>query len=105
MSWQNLSADDGDDDSGMYPFYIGRGPSEAEEAADRELASDLLIPYPGDEADAAAGDAVEARAPTVLRSEAEPTGDLSIGAAVWLAVGAVAFVGVGAAWVVRRRAT
>ena len=105
VSWQNLSADDGDDDSGMYPFYVGRGPSEAEEAADREIARDLLIPYPGDEADAAECDAVEARAPTVLRSEAEPTGDLAIGAAVWLAVGAVAFVGIGAAWVLRRRTT
>ena len=105
VSWQNLSADDGDDDSGTYPFYIGRGPSEAEEAADREIARDLLIPYPGDEADAAEGGAVEARAPTVLRSEAEPTGGLAIGAALWLAVGAVAFVGVGAAWLVRRRVT
>ena len=105
VSWQNLSADDGDDDSGTYPFYVGRGPSEAEEAADREIARDLLIPYPGDEAAAAEADAVEARAPTVLRSEAEPTGGLAIGAALWLAVGAVAFVGVGAAWVVRRRAT
>ena len=105
VSWQNLSADDGDDDSGTYPFYVGRGPTEAEQAADREIARDLLIPYPGDEADAAEGDAVEARAPTVLRSEAEPTGDLAIGAALWLAVGAIAFVGVGAAWVVRRRAT
>ncbi len=105
VSWQNLSADDGDDDSGIYPFYIGRGPTEAEEAADRELARDLLIPYPGDEADAAEGGAVEARAPTVLRSEAEPTGGLAIGAAVWLAVGGAAFVGLGAAWVVRRRVT
>ena len=103
--WQNLSADDGDDDSGTYPFYVGRGPTEAEQAADREIARDLLIPYPGDEADAAEGGAVEARAPTVLRSEAEPTGDLAIGAALWLAVGAVAFAGLGAAWVVRRRAT
>ena len=105
VSWQNLSADDGDDDSGTYPFYVGRGPTEAEQAADREIARDLLIPYPGDEADAAEGDAVEARAPTVLRSEAEPTGGLAIGAALWLAVGAVAFVGLSAAWVVRRRAT
>ena len=105
VSWQNLSADDGDDDSGMYPFYVGRGPTEAEQAADREIARDLLIPFPGDEADVAEGDAVEARAPTVLRSEAEPTGGLAIGAALWLAVGAVAFAGLGAAWVVRRRAT
>ena len=96
VSWQNLSADDGDDDSGTYPFYVGRGPTEAEQAADREIARDLLIPYPGDEADAAEGDAVEARAPTVLRSEAEPTGGLAIGAALWLAVGAVAFVGLSA---------
>ena len=105
VSWQNLSADDGDDDSGTYPFYVGRGPTEAEQAADREIARDLLIPYPGDEAEAAEGAAVEARAPTVLRSEAEPTGGLAIGAALWLAVGAVAFAGLGAAWVVRRRAT
>ena len=47
-AWTNLSADDGDDAAGDYVFYVGRPPSPAEIAADRERAGELLIPYPGD---------------------------------------------------------
>ncbi len=47
-AWTTLSADDGDDDAGAYAFYVGRAPSPAEIAADRERAGELLIPYPGD---------------------------------------------------------
>lgn len=48
VSWTNLSADDGDDDDGVYPFHVGREPTADEVSADRALAQDLLIPYPGD---------------------------------------------------------
>ena len=106
VSWQNLSADDGDADSGSYPFYVGRAASAAEEAADRELAAALLIAYPGDEAAAPAAEeeAAVQRAPTVLRREAESSGGLAIGAAVWLALGALAFAAAAGGWLLRRSA-
>ncbi len=48
VRWTNLSADDGDSDEGRYPFYVGRAATVEERELDRELAADLLIPYPGD---------------------------------------------------------
>ncbi len=49
VEWTNLSAEDGDDDSGRYPFYVASIPAVADEANDRVLAEELLIPFPGDE--------------------------------------------------------
>lgn len=96
VSWQNLSADDGDTDSGVYPFYVGVGPSAEEEAADRALAAQLLIAYPGDEPqDAAAESAPEPAAPTVVRREAAPSGGIAASSIIWLAFGGVALAAVG----------
>ena len=97
VSWQNLSADDGDTDSGVYPFYVGVGPSAEEEAADRMLAAELLIAYPGDEPqDAAAAAAPEPSPPTVVRREAAPSGGIAASSIIWLAFGGVALAAVGA---------
>ena len=101
VAWQNLSADDGDADQGSYPFYIGRPPTAEEEAADRALAAALLIAYPDDDAPAAAEEAEsEQRAPTVVRREAEPAGGVAASSIVWLALGGVALLAIGAS---RRR--
>ena len=101
VAWQNLSADDGDADQGSYPFYVGRPPTAEEETADRALAAALLIAYPDDDAPAAAEEAEsEQRAPTVVRREAEPTGGVAASSIVWLALGGVALLAIGAS---RRR--
>jgi methionine-rich copper-binding protein CopC len=63
VSWTNLSADDGDDDAGSYPFYVGREPTADEVSADRALAQELLIRYPGDVAETPDGGAPDAPAP------------------------------------------
>ncbi len=97
VSWQNLSADDGDTDSGVYPFYVGVAPNAGEEAADRALAGALLIAYPGDEPENAAVDAEpEPSAPTVVRREDAPSGGIAASSIIWLAFGGVALAAVGA---------
>jgi methionine-rich copper-binding protein CopC len=50
VSWTNLSADDGDDDDGRYPFYVGRSATAAEQETDAALASDQLIDFPDEDA-------------------------------------------------------
>ena len=94
VRWRNLSADDGDEDNGEFPFYVGRSPTEEEEALDREMAVALLIAYPGDEpAEEAAEAAAAAAAPRPVRLvEDAETGGLSAFAAAWLAVGIAAGV-------------
>ena len=97
VSWQNLSADDGDTDSGVYPFYVGVAPDGEEEAADRALAAALLIAYPGDEPENAAVDAEpEPSAPTVVRREDAPSGGIAASSIIWLAFGGGALAAVGA---------
>lgn len=96
VSWQNLSADDGDTDSGVYPFYVGVAPDGEEEAADRALADALLIAYPGDEPENAAVDAEpEPSAPTVVRREDAPSGGIAASSIIWLVFGGVALAAVG----------
>ena len=93
VRWRNLSADDGDADGGEFPFYVGRSPTEEEEALDREMAVALLIAYPGDEPAEEAAEAAAAPAPRPVRLiEDAETGGLSAFAAAWLAVGIAAGV-------------
>ncbi len=88
VRWRNLSADDGDADSGEFPFYVGRSPTAEEEALDREMAVALLIAYPGDEPAETAAEAAAAPAPRPVRlADDAETGGLSAFAAAWLAVG------------------
>lgn len=93
VRWRNLSADDGDADGGEFPFYVGRSPTEEEEALDREMAVALLIAYPGDEPAEEAAEAAAAAAPRPVRLvEDAETGGLSAFAAAWLAAGIAAGV-------------
>ena len=93
-SWTNLSAEDGDADSGIYPFYVGRQPSEAEVAHDRETAAALLIVYPGDQPSPAEAETTATTVTaTVVRSVSDPAtsdGTIGVGVWIWLAIGVVA---------------
>ncbi len=96
VSWTNLSAEDGDADRGSYSFYVGRDPSPAEIAEDRELAASLLVVYPGDQEQGQ--ESIESNnqaSPTVVtvaRSDDGTQASIGVGPIVWLAVGAVALV-------------
>lgn len=91
VSWTNLSAEDGDSDSGSYPFYVGRSPSPVEEQEDRLNAAELLIAYPGDDAESDGAQAdVPQRTPTVVRSATSDNASLGIGPIVWLVAGIAA---------------
>lgn len=91
VSWTNLSAEDGDSDSGSYPFYVGRSPSPAEVEEDRRSAADLLIVYPGDETESASDQETSPqRAPTVVRAESSDGASLGVGPIIWLVVGIAA---------------
>lgn len=104
VRWRNLSADDGDADAGEFPFYVGREPTAAEEALDRAMAAELLIAYPGDEAEEGAeASEVAAAAPVAVAREEAPAGGLAIGAAIWLAAGLAAAAALVAVPAVRRR--
>ena len=100
VSWINLSAEDGDTDSGSYPFYVGRAASADEVADDRQLAADLLVAYPDDQADAPGGDsddpagsaAVDPASPAVVRSEAAAEAELGAAPIILLAAGLVAML-------------
>ena len=95
VSWTNLSADDGDDDSGSYPFYVGREPSAEQSALDRELAAALLIAFPGEAIEEAGEAALPAPPPATERAVA--AGGIGAGSVALLAAGAVALAGLGAA--------
>lgn len=93
VSWTNLSAEDGDEDSGSYPFYVMREPTAAEQSHDRQMASDLLVRYPGDEPDEPdASEASSSEPPVVVRSAESDDASLEAGPLIWLAVGIAAGV-------------
>lgn len=104
VRWRNLSADDGDADAGEFPFYVGRGPTAAEEALDREMAVALLIAYPGDEpASPEPEEAAAATARPVRIESDEAAGGLAASAGAWLAIGIAAGLLLLAAPILRRR--
>ncbi len=103
VSWTNLSAEDGDSDSGSYPFYVSRQPMDAEIELDRLFAADLLIAYPGDEVEQAESEVANPTAsPTVVRTDPPSDVKLGVGPVIWLIVGIVAALSLGAALVFRR---
>ena len=99
VEWTNLSAEDGDDDSGRYPFYVAYFPNAMDEERDRILAEELLIPYPGDDPDqgqieAAAEAGQNISDPVTLPVATEPDEDgISTGPIALAVVSAVTVVG------------
>ncbi|MCY3568028.1 MAG: copper resistance protein CopC [Chloroflexi bacterium] len=92
VSWTNLSAEDGDEDSGSYPFYVTRDPTAAEQGDDRQIAGDLLVTYPGDEPEEPEETATLDAEPVVVRSAESDDVSLGAGPMIWLAVGVSAGV-------------
>lgn len=90
VAWTNLSAEDGDADSGSYPFYVARDPTAAEVGEDRRTAAELLILYPEDEVAESDEQATPQRTPSVVRSEPSDAVSLGVGPIIWLAVGGLA---------------
>lgn len=90
VAWTNLSAEDGDADSGSYPFYVARDPTAAEVGEDRRTAAELLILYPQDEVAGSDEQATPQRTPAVVRSEPSDAASLGVGPIIWLAVGGLA---------------
>jgi len=92
VSWTNLSAEDGDQDSGSYPFYVTREPTAAEQSDDRQIAGDLLVRYPGDEPEEPEASEILSSEPVVVRSTERNDVALDAGPVIWLAVGIAAGV-------------
>ncbi|MYB21550.1 MAG: hypothetical protein F4Y29_03335 [Chloroflexi bacterium] len=91
VSWTNLSAEDGDEDSGSYPFYVTREPTAAEQSDDRRIAGDLLVFYSGDgPEEPAASDTPSTEPPVVVRASENDDVSIDAGPVIWLAVGATA---------------
>jgi len=90
VAWTNLSAEDGDADSGSFPFYVAREPTAAEVGEDRRTAAELLILYPEDEVAESDEQATPQRTPTVVRSEPSDAASLGVGPIIWLGVGGLA---------------
>ncbi len=91
LRWTNLSAEDGDTDSGSIPFYVAAKPTISEIEQDRAIAQELLIAYPGDETDGpAATDTPAPATPAVVRSDRSDGASLGAGPIAWLAVGGLA---------------
>ncbi|MYD55041.1 MAG: hypothetical protein F4W96_12160 [Chloroflexi bacterium] len=89
--WTNLSAEDGDEDSGWLTFYVQWEPRPWQIEQDRHIAQELLIPYPGDEPDQPeTADAPTPATPAVARVADDPTPALGVGPLIWLALGVVA---------------
>ncbi len=91
VSWINLSAEDGDEDSGTFPFYVASQPTDAEQSDDRRIAADLLISYPGDEPQPSSTNPTPApTAPAVVRADDTPDPGLGMGPILFLGVGIAA---------------
>ena len=91
VSWTNLSAEDGDEDSGAYPFYVASQPTDSDQSDDRRIAADLLIAYPGDQPQQQTADSTPTPiAPAVVRTDDSPDPALGAGPIVFLAVGIAA---------------
>lgn len=90
--WSNLSAEDGDEDSGWLIFYVSADPEPWQIQEDRKIAQELLIAYPGDtEEDPSATDTPSPVTPTVVRTaEGDSEVSLGVGPIIWLALGALA---------------
>ena len=102
VSWTNLSAEDGDSDSGSYPFYISRQPEDDEIELDRLIAAELLIAYPGDDVKQAEPEVADPSAsPTVVRTLSSNDVSLGVGPVIWLMVGLVAALMLGVTLVLR----
>ena len=103
VSWTNLSAEDGDSDSGSYPFYVARQPDEDEIELDRLIAAELLISYPGVDVEQAEPEVANPSAsPTVVRTQSSNDVSLGVGPVIWLIVGLAAALMLGATLVLRR---
>ena len=101
VRWRNLSAEDGDEDRGVFPFYVQSDPKDAEVGYDREIAAALLIAYPNDDEPQ---DTVEAAAPAVVnvvRSDGSADVRIGAGAIIWLIAGPTAAALLMVSW--RRR--
>ena len=89
--WTNLSAEDGDVDTGVFPFYVSRLPTEAEIEWNRQLAAELLITYPWDEVEQSESEVASPTAPPiVVRAESPSDASLGVGPVIWFVVGFVA---------------
>ena len=91
VRWTNLSAEDGDEDSGWLTFYVQWDPLPWQVEQDRQIAQELLIPYPGDaEDESAAKPAPTPATPAVVRTDLGGDASLGAGPIVWLGLGALA---------------
>ena len=91
VRWTNLSAEDGDEDSGWLPFYVGADPEPWQIEEDRLIAQELLIAYPGDEPDEPpTAETPTPSTPAVARAASDPAPALGFGPVIWLALGAIA---------------
>ena len=91
VSWANLSAEDGDTDSGSIPFYVATEPTMSEIEVDRTMAQELLIIYPGDEPEEPeAVETVALSTPAVVRADQDDDASIGAGPIIWLAAGGLA---------------
>ena len=100
VEWTNLSAEDGDSDAGVYPFYVALLPDASDKTADHALADELLIQFPGDQMGAGLTEAESwldpsAQGPTTLPiAEEDPGGgEVGTGPITLAAVSVVAVLG------------
>ena len=109
VEWTNLSAEDGDADSGRYSFYVAHIPSAVDVERDRVIAEELLIPYPDDDPDQGqieAADETEADTsdPVTLPIAPGPDeGGISAGPIALALVSAVTVVGLMGGWLVKAK--
>ena len=84
VKWTNLSAEDGDNDTGTYPFYVAQSPDASDKAADQTLADELLIQFPGEQIGAGLTEAASwldpfDQGPTTLPITEEDAGGREVG--------------------------